>query len=175
MARRKAIRPGVLGPKEATPTVDPQPPLLWTEPAAREAGCTQDKQTVPDHATTNALRSGSPVRWRSMENPPLLHEQDTLGWAEPGRIRTRSRGFRPEVEGADFFFVPFRTARRVLQGAVAPQSRGVQSKMTVRLPRTKTRSSMCRRSPRAKASRSHNRPFRRRSAGESRWEIRRTS
>ena len=38
------------------------------------------------------------------EEPPLLHEQDTLGWAMSGRIRIRHRKPRLEVDGADFLF-----------------------------------------------------------------------
>ena len=105
--RRKAVRPGVLGPKEATLEVDPRRPRHGPSQPKGGPGAPRTSRRSQDHADSDARRSGSPVRRRSMENPPLLHEQDTLGWAVPGRIRIRSRGFRPDVEGADFFYAPF--------------------------------------------------------------------
>lgn len=173
--RRKAVCPGVLGPKEATLEVDPRRPRHGPSQPQGGPGAPRTSRRSQDHADSDARRSGSPVRRRSMENPPLLHEQDTLGWAVPGRIRIRSRGFRPEVDGADFFFYPLFVSRVTFGNVSHSVNLGFQSKMTVRLPRTNTRSSICRRSPRAKASRSHNLPLRRRSAGVSRCEMRNTS
>lgn len=107
MARRKAVYPGVLGPDEATRQVDPRRSRHGPSQPQGGPGAPRTSRRSQDHAPSDARRSGSPVKWRRMENPPLLHEQDTLGWAVPGRIRIRCKGFRPEAEGADFFFAPF--------------------------------------------------------------------
>jgi len=104
MARRKAVYPGVLGPDEATRQVDPRRSRHGPSQPQGGPGAPRTSRRSQDHAPSDARRSGSPVRWRRMENPPLLHEQDTPGWAVPGRIRIRCRGSRPEAEGADFFF-----------------------------------------------------------------------
>ena len=116
--RRKAVCPGVLGPKEATLEVDPRRPRHGPSHPQGGPGAPRRSRRSQDHASSDARRSGSPLRRRSVENPPLLHEQDTLGWAVPGRIRIRSRGFRPDVEGADFFFAPFFFQAQEMRGSV---------------------------------------------------------
>ena len=115
-ARRKAGHPGVLGPKRATSKVDPRRQRRGPSQPQGRPGVPRTSDRLKDHVGSEVQRSGSPLKRRSMENPPLLHEQDTLGWAVPGRIRTRSRGSRPEAESADFFFHPvFSFTRRPFQ------------------------------------------------------------
>jgi hypothetical protein len=116
MARRKAVYPGVLGPDEATRQVDPRRPRHGPSQPQGGPGAPRTSRRLQDHASSDARRFGSPVRWRSMENPPLLHEQDTLGWAVPGRIRIRCRGSRPKAEGADFFFTLILTGGQQIEG-----------------------------------------------------------
>ena len=117
---------------------------------------------VLDHSSSDVQRSRSLLKRRSVEMPPFLYEQDTFGWALSGRIRIRSRRPRLEVDGADFLF-PSVSAN---PSGAGPSLDG-QSKMTVRFPLTKTRSSRCNLKPRAKASFSLMRPFIRKSAGVS--------
>ena len=74
---------------------------------------------VTDHASPDVQRSRPPLKRRSVESPPLLYEQDTFGWASPGRIRTRSRRPRLEVDGADFLFPE--VSERIPKGCAGPQ------------------------------------------------------
>ena len=95
--------------------------------------------------------------------PPPFLRAEHLRVAPARKNPHQKETLRPSGR-CGFLVSPVPTA---LQSKLSQKRRG-QSKTTVRLPCTKTRSSRCKRSPRASASRSQMRPLRRRSAAVSR-------